>query len=53
VNPSAVILLVLGILWLVSAIPWPQSQVPGWAGNVVAFLFCVVLALHVYHAVGL
>jgi len=52
-STAAVILLVLGILWLVSVVPWPQSQVPGWAGNVVAFLFCVVLALHVFHAVGL
>lgn len=51
-TPAAVILLVLGILWLVSVIPWPQAP-PPWAGGIVAFLFCVVLALHVFRFAGL
>jgi hypothetical protein len=45
---SAVVLVVLGIMWLCS-LPWPSTPVPGWASNLVAFLFCVTLALHVYH----
>lgn len=51
-SAASVILIVLGILWLVAVIPWPNNQWP-WAGGLVAFLFCAVLALHVFHAVGL
>ena len=51
--PAAVILLVLGVIWGVSVIPWPNNPAPAWSGNLVAFLFCAVLALHVFHAVGL
>ena len=49
---AAVILLVLGVIWAVTAIPWPNNQT-GQYSPFVAFLFCVVLALHVFHGLGL
>jgi hypothetical protein len=51
-TPAAVILLVLGIIWFVTAAPFPNNQWGNYSGFA-GFLFCVVLALHVFHALGL
>ena len=51
-SPAAVILLVLGVLWLVTAVPWPNNQTERFS-PLVAFLFCAVLALHVFRFAGL